>query len=210
MSFLGLLRGRRGDPIRILCRYCNFAGEISAISRKGCGAQANAVSDKILDLRKCSLKGADLHGKTLSGGLFVESDMSNTNLIEAVLSKAYAVKANFSGAPSSLWCTHAHTQTRLNTVDANHSPVAQRDCRLSCGPICTAHAYTTAFLLDIQFSISVTASCDAVAGADFTNAVVDRVAFDQTDLSGATFTNAVITGGLPTHLSTTTHVRVLP
>ncbi len=60
--------------------------------------QANAVSDKPLDLRKCSLKGADLHGITLSGGLFVESDMSGTNLIEAVFSKAYAVKANFSGA----------------------------------------------------------------------------------------------------------------
>lgn len=60
--------------------------------------QANAVSDKVLDLRKCKLKGADLHAVTLSGGLFVDADMSDTNLIEAVMSKAYAVNANFSGA----------------------------------------------------------------------------------------------------------------
>lgn len=32
------------------------------------------------------------------------------------------------------------------------------------------------------------------AGADFTNAVVDRVAFDGSDLSNSTWTNAVITG----------------
>lgn len=32
------------------------------------------------------------------------------------------------------------------------------------------------------------------AGADFTNAVVDRVAFDSADLSNTNFTNAVITG----------------
>ena len=59
--------------------------------------QANAVSDKLLDLRKCKLHGADLHGKTLSGGIFVEADMSGSNLVEAVFSKAYAVQANFSG-----------------------------------------------------------------------------------------------------------------
>lgn len=38
------------------------------------------------------------------------------------------------------------------------------------------------------------------AGANFTNAVVDRVAFDKTDLSGANFTNAVITGAPPAAL----------
>lgn len=32
------------------------------------------------------------------------------------------------------------------------------------------------------------------AGSDFTNAVVDRVAFDKADLSNTNFTNAVITG----------------
>ncbi|KXZ52982.1 hypothetical protein GPECTOR_8g353 [Gonium pectorale] len=60
--------------------------------------QANAVSDKILDLRLCSYAGKDLHGRVLAGALMAETDMSNTNLQEAVLTKAYAVKANFAGA----------------------------------------------------------------------------------------------------------------
>jgi hypothetical protein len=60
--------------------------------------QANAVSDKLLDLRQCKLHGADLHGKTLSGGIFVDADLSGSNLQEAVFSKAYAISANFSGA----------------------------------------------------------------------------------------------------------------
>lgn len=60
--------------------------------------QANAVSDKILDLRLCSFKGGNLSGKTLAGALMSDADMSNTNLQEAVLTKAYAVNANFSGA----------------------------------------------------------------------------------------------------------------
>ena len=64
--------------------------------------QANAVSDKLLDLRKCKLPGANLSGKTLSGGIFVDADLSGSNLREAVFSKAYAVKSNFKGglAPS--------------------------------------------------------------------------------------------------------------
>lgn len=88
--------------------------------------QANAVSDKLLDLRECKLNGSDLSGKTLSGALLLDADLSNANLREAVFSKAcsqdvrgdvccscklslltsslcsflqaYAVKANFSGA----------------------------------------------------------------------------------------------------------------
>jgi Pentapeptide repeats (8 copies) len=61
------------------------------------GLQANAVSDKLLDLRKCKLPGANLSGKTLSGGIFVDADLSGSNLREAVFSKAYAVKSNFKG-----------------------------------------------------------------------------------------------------------------
>lgn len=60
--------------------------------------QANAVSDKLLDLRKCSFKGADLTAKVLSGALLEDADMSGSNLTEAVMSKAYAVDANFSGS----------------------------------------------------------------------------------------------------------------
>ena len=49
--------------------------------------QANAVSDRLLDLRKCSYKGANLSGKTLSGALMSDADLSETNLQEAVLTK---------------------------------------------------------------------------------------------------------------------------
>ena len=72
--------------------------------------QANAVSDKLLDLRKCKLPGANLSGKTLSGGIFVDADLSGSNLREAVFSKAYAVKSNFKGE----WrAKHVHPSVRL-------------------------------------------------------------------------------------------------
>lgn len=50
--------------------------------------QANAVSDKILDLRMCDLTGKNLSGKTLSGALLVDANLSGANLQEAVMSKA--------------------------------------------------------------------------------------------------------------------------
>lgn len=60
--------------------------------------QANAVSDKALDLRKCSYDGKDLSGKTLSGALMVNTSAKGTNMTETVMSKVYAPDANFSGA----------------------------------------------------------------------------------------------------------------
>lgn len=60
--------------------------------------QANAVSDKVLDLRLCDLSGKSLVGKTLSGALMVDTNLSKANLREVVMSKAYAVKVNLSGA----------------------------------------------------------------------------------------------------------------
>lgn len=63
--------------------------------------QANAVSDKILDLRQCKLAKADLSGKTLAGALLVDADLSGATLRETVLTKAYAVNANFTGADAS-------------------------------------------------------------------------------------------------------------
>ncbi|KAK9811996.1 hypothetical protein WJX73_007128 [Symbiochloris irregularis] len=60
--------------------------------------QANAVADKLLDLRKCNFKDADLSKKVLSGALISESDVSGANLREAVLTKAYAAKSDFTGA----------------------------------------------------------------------------------------------------------------
>jgi uncharacterized protein YjbI with pentapeptide repeats len=63
------------------------------------------VSDKLLDLRKCKLHGADLSGKTLSGGIFVDADLSGSNLREAVFSKAYAIKSNFKGGSACCYRT---------------------------------------------------------------------------------------------------------
>ena len=42
--------------------------------------QANAVSDRVLDLRKCVYKGADLSAKVLSGALMSEADFSGTTM----------------------------------------------------------------------------------------------------------------------------------
>jgi hypothetical protein len=60
--------------------------------------QANAVSDKVLDLRKCDYTGKNLSGKTLAGALLSETNLSNTNLQEAVLTKSYAVDSILEGA----------------------------------------------------------------------------------------------------------------
>lgn len=60
--------------------------------------QANAVSDKVLDLRKCDFTGKNLSGKTLAGALLSETNMSNANLQEAVLTKSYAVDSILEGA----------------------------------------------------------------------------------------------------------------
>ena len=59
---------------------------------------ANAVSDRILDLRKCDYNEKDLTAKTLSGALMVEASFKGTNMTEVVMSKAYAVDADFTGA----------------------------------------------------------------------------------------------------------------
>ena len=42
--------------------------------------QANAVSDKVLDLRNCAYKGADLQKKVLSGALMSGADYTGANL----------------------------------------------------------------------------------------------------------------------------------
>ncbi|KAK9838046.1 hypothetical protein WJX74_010463 [Apatococcus lobatus] len=58
---------------------------------------ANAVSDKVLDLRKCDYKGANLNGKQLPGALMSESDFTGAQMVEATMTKSYAKGANFSG-----------------------------------------------------------------------------------------------------------------
>lgn len=42
--------------------------------------QANAVSDKPLDLRQCKYAGTDLSGKVLSGALMSDADFSKTKM----------------------------------------------------------------------------------------------------------------------------------
>lgn len=59
--------------------------------------QANAVSDKLLDLRQCDFSGADLKGKTLAGALMSETKFNKADMKEAVLTKSYSVGADFSG-----------------------------------------------------------------------------------------------------------------
>ena len=49
-------------------------------------------------------------------------------------------------------------------------------------------------VMQLCCNIGYLAIAHVFAGADFTNAVVDRVAFDEADLSNTNFTNAVITG----------------
>ena len=60
--------------------------------------QANAVSDKLLDLRGCSFDNKSLAGRTLSGALMVGTSFKGSDLTEVIMSKAYAVNANFDGA----------------------------------------------------------------------------------------------------------------
>ena len=50
--------------------------------------QANAVSDRVLDLRKCEFDGADLSTKVLSGALMSEASFKGANMKEVVMSKA--------------------------------------------------------------------------------------------------------------------------
>ena len=60
--------------------------------------QANAVADKLLDLRYCDLTNQNFNQTTLSGALMVETDFSNSTFVEGILSKVYAVGAKFQNA----------------------------------------------------------------------------------------------------------------
>ena len=53
--------------------------------------QANAVSDKVLDLRKCDYKGANLNGKQLPGALMSESNFSGAQMVEATMTKVFGL-----------------------------------------------------------------------------------------------------------------------
>lgn len=75
---------------------------------------ANAVSDKLLDLRSCVYTGKNLADKVLSGALVADADFSNTTMSNVTLTKSYAKNTNFSGADM----TNA-VLDRVNFTDAN-------------------------------------------------------------------------------------------
>ena len=83
--------------------------------------QANAVSDKLLDLRACKLVKADLSGKTLSGALLVDADLTGAVLRETVLTKAYAVGANFTGADATNAVVDRVSFDKANLTKVNFS-----------------------------------------------------------------------------------------
>ena len=60
-------------------------------------SQANAVSDKLLDLRSCVYIGKNLADKVLSGALVADADFSNTVMTNVTMTKSYAKGSNFSG-----------------------------------------------------------------------------------------------------------------
>ena len=45
------------------------------------------MADKLLDLRQCKFHGKDFSTKVLSGALMSDADLSNTRLVETVLTK---------------------------------------------------------------------------------------------------------------------------
>ena len=57
--------------------------------------QANAVSDKTLDLRECKYDNVSVKGITLSGALMVDSVFDNSDFSETVMSKVYAKTSSF-------------------------------------------------------------------------------------------------------------------
>lgn len=81
--------------------------------------QANAVSDRILDLRKCNYDGKDLSTKTLSGALMVDASFKGSNMTEVVMSKAYALNADFTGADFTNSVVDRVTFDEANLTNAN-------------------------------------------------------------------------------------------
>lgn len=196
------LKQLQKSPTRMLLSSCHHLL---------CCGQANAVSDKVLDLRKCDYTGKNLSGKTLAGALLSETNLSNTNLQEAVLTKvshaaaaACSVVIRHSGVgvvaaflhdtllaggtmrpAATVEPTKAVDQERLSTLlrAAQSGPESALCAVPCCAVLCPAllQSYAVESILE---------------GADMTNAVVDRVDFSRAKLKGAKFVNAVVTGPL--------------
>ena len=55
------------------------------------------MSDECPSTSKCAYDGKDLSTKTRSGALMVDASFKGANLTEVVMSKAYALGADFGG-----------------------------------------------------------------------------------------------------------------
>ena len=84
----------------IMLIICRDAG-VNSLSQVVTSTQANAVSDKILDLRMCDYTGKNLSGKVLSGALLKDATLPNSILRETVLTKVRQSSNHDTGCMSS-------------------------------------------------------------------------------------------------------------
>lgn len=142
--------------------------------------QANAVSDKELDLRQCKLAKADLSGKTLAGALLVDADLEGANLQEAVLTKVYVCACTLQPEGpvlchqpylSVLFCMFAPcSTTQAYAVSANFSGADM----------------TNAVVDRVVFDKA------NLKGVVFKNAVITGATFEDADLTATIFEDALI------------------
>ncbi len=174
----------------------------------GTHPQANAVSDKTLDLRKCVYAGKSLAAKTLAGALMSDADFSKTNLQEAVLTKVRRLLGCWAAGLLGCWAAAqagplAGSAPGLLTDCGRPGPAGR--CRRPAAPGTNAlprlrgpqrptRAHTRPHAPAPARAAQAYAVNANFAGADLTNAVVDRVDFSGANLSSVNFTNAVVTG----------------
>mmetsp|Transcript_38692 Transcript_38692/g.72579 ORF Transcript_38692/g.72579 Transcript_38692/m.72579 type:complete len:168 (+) Transcript_38692:113-616(+) len=60
--------------------------------------QANGVSDKQLDIRKCTYDGKNLFQNVFGGAFMSDASFKGANMRETVFTKVYAANSNFTGA----------------------------------------------------------------------------------------------------------------
>lgn len=141
-----------------------------------------------MDLRGCVYTGKNLADKVLSGALVSDADFSKTVMSNVTMTKSYAKGANFSGTQSAT-VTSPHALSFV-TLLCHQSMQVGQSCAVATH--CPGPRLAVNGQLSLQQCLFLTALW--LAGADLTNAVLDRVDFTDANLSGAKFTNAVITG----------------
>ena len=132
--------------------------------------QANAARNKLYDLRECKLdpKSQSGAGKDLSGAVFSEADFTG---------KLFLFSSDF----GSLLLREMFYADFYKFV---------RGHVYICLPV---HPYVGIDFREAQLS-KVYARNSKFVNCDFTDGVVDRVSFDDSDLTGAIFKNAVLSG----------------